>query len=164
MVEYFMNPRHLKTNGHLYLRGASPSEGGEIGGDQGGGLLGNQARQGGLEEGVRGEGVFMLRLPENKISNLHREREITSDESSVFDAGNSIVETLFVVRGEVAIGTHSNIPWREQSLFLALMLERLWRRTAGRTGPFCRSRQYTESVGSLYGNTFSSEGFLILMF
>ena len=166
MVEYFMNPRlrHFNMIGHLYLRGASPSEGGEIGGDQRGGLLGNQARQGGLEEGVRGEGVFMFRLPENKISNLHREREITSDESSVFDAGNSIVETLFVVRGEVAIGTHRNSPWREQSLFLALMLARLWRRTAGRTGPFCCSRQYTESVGSLYGNTFSSEGFLILMF
>ena len=78
MVEYFMNPRlrHLKTTGHLYLRGASPSEGGEIGGDQRGGLLGNQARQGGLEEGVRGEGVFMFRLPENKISNLHREAKL----------------------------------------------------------------------------------------
>ena len=78
MVEYFMNPRlrHLKMIGHLYLRGASPSEGGEIGGDQRGGLLGNQARQGGLEEGVRGEGVFMFRLPENKISNLHREGKL----------------------------------------------------------------------------------------
>ena len=163
MVEYFMNPRHLKTNGHLYLRGASPSEGGEIGGDQGGGLLGNQARQGGLEEGVRGEGVFMLRLSENKISNLHRVRKLYQT-SLVFFMLAIQLKTLFVVRAEVAIGTHSNIPWREQSLFLALMLARLWRRTAGRTGPFCCPRQYAESVGSFCGTTFSSEGFLFWCF
>ena len=40
----------------------------------------------------------------------------------------AIVETLFVVRGDVAngtVGTYNNLPWREQSLFLALMLASL---------------------------------------
>ena len=99
----------MKTNGHLDLRGASLSEGGEIGGYQGGGLLGNQAGQGGLEEGVGGEGVFMLRLLENKISNLHRGRE-ENYTRQVLCLMLAIVETLFVVRGDVAIGTHSKLP------------------------------------------------------